>query len=72
MQSMMHPMPMDHLAMSPDGRRFIEAGTDKTIRIRDAGGAAQFHAHDGPITVLVWSPTGQAIASDSADLSIKI
>lgn len=54
---MMNPMPMDLLAISPDGRSFIEAGTDKMIRIRDAGDAAQFRAHDGPITVLAWSPT---------------
>ena len=67
--------PMDVLALSSDGRRFAEAGTDKLVRIRDAATLAvlqEFRAHDGPITALAWHPKHPIVASASTDMTIKL
>jgi hypothetical protein len=66
---------MDALAVAPDGRRFAEAGADKSIRIRDGATLAVqsvLRAHDAPITTLAWHPIQPQIASGSDDLSIKV
>lgn len=70
-----HHSPMDVLAVSPDGRRFAEAGTDKKVRIRDMETLEiqrEFRAHDDDIAALAWHPTLPVLASASLDLTIRI
>lgn len=60
---------------SPDGKSFIEAGSDQNLRIRDSktlGVIRQFRAHNGAITALAWHPTRPIIASGSEDLGIRL
>ncbi len=75
LRSVTHQSTMDSLALAPDGRRFAEAGADKTVRIRDTATLAvlqEFRAHDGPITALAWHPTKPILATASADLTIRL
>lgn len=70
-----HHSPMDVLAVSPDGRRFAEAGTDKKVRIRDMETLEiqrEFRAHDDDIAALAWHPTLPVLATASLDLTIRI
>ena len=70
-----HHSPMDVLAVSPDGHRFAEAGTDKKVRIRDMETLEiqrEFRAHDDDIAALAWHPTLPVLATASLDLTIRI
>jgi WD40 repeat protein len=74
-QTATHATAMDLLAVAPDGRRFAEAGADKSVRIRDAGTLAvlqEFRTHDGPITALAWHPQRPVLATASSDLTIRL
>jgi WD40 repeat protein len=74
-QRVMNPTPMDVLAVTSDGKRLAEGGTDRRIRIRDAGTLLvekEFRAHDGPITALAWHPSKAVLASSSSDLSVRL
>jgi len=67
--------PMDALAVSPDGRRFAEAGTDKKVRIRETTSLEiqrEFRAHDNEIAALAWHPTLPVLATASLDLTIRL
>ncbi len=74
-RTLAHATAMDVLVVSPDGRRFAEAGVDKNVRIRDVTTLAvqqEFRAHDGPITAIAWHPSKPVIATASGDLSVKV
>jgi hypothetical protein len=63
------------LTITPDGKRFAEAGADKMVRIRDSQTLEvlrEFRAHDGPITAIAWHPNKPILATASADLTIKL
>jgi WD40 repeat protein len=73
------PMPADvtlkALAVSRDGRRLAEGGSDLKIRIRDTATMnvlQEFRAHDQDITALAWDATTGLLASGSADLTVRI
>jgi serine/threonine protein kinase/WD40 repeat protein len=73
------PMPADvtlkALAVSRDGRRLAEGGSDLKIRIRDTATMKvlqEFRAHDQDITALAWDATTGLLASGSADLTVRI
>lgn len=70
-----NPTAMDVLAVSPDGRRFVEAGADKCVRVRDPDTLAvlqEFRAHDGAITAIAWQPGSDIVATASDDLTIRL
>jgi WD40 repeat protein len=61
--------------VAPDGRRFVEAGADRNIRVRDGTTLVvlrEFRAHNGMITALAWHPTRPILATASADLAIRL
>jgi WD40 repeat protein len=73
------PMPADvtlkALAVSSDGRRLAEGGSDLKIRIRDTATMNvlhEFRAHDQDVTALAWDPTTGLLASGSADLTVRL
>ena len=75
LQTATNPSPMDVLALSPDGKRFAEAGADKQVRIRDTATLTvlqEFRAHDGAIAALAWHPTKPILATGSEDLAIRL
>jgi len=61
--------------VAPDGRRFVEGGVDRNVRLRDGATLEvlrEFRAHNAPITVLAWHPTRPIIATASEDLVIRL
>jgi WD40 repeat protein len=59
LHSAINPTAMNALAISPDGSRIAEAGSDKILRIRDSATLKviqQFRVHDTGITALAWNP----------------
>lgn len=75
LKSATNPSVMEVLSVSPDHQRFVEAGADKRVRIRDASSLEvlrQFRAHDGAITALAWHPSEPVLATGSVDLTIRI
>lgn len=60
---------------APDGNRFVEAGADRNVRLRDAATLEvlrEFRVHNAPITALAWHPTRSVLATASEDLVIRI
>ncbi len=60
---------------SPDGRRFVEAGADRNVRLRDGATLEvqrEFRTHNAPITALAWHPTRAILATASEDLVIRL
>jgi len=75
LRSVTHPSAMDAVAASPDGRKLIEAGTDKRVRVRDAETLEilkEFRVHDGAVIKLAWSPQRAIIATGSMDRCVRV
>lgn len=69
-----HSTAMDTLAISPDGKRFAEAGGDKRVRIRDAESLEileEFRVHDAAVTAIAWHPSLPILVTGSDDLTIR-
>ncbi|MHC4643564.1 MAG: protein kinase domain-containing protein, partial [Planctomycetota bacterium] len=63
------------IAFAPDGRRFVTAGGDGTIKIWDAADGRELmtlRGHDFPVISITFRPDGKRIASVSRDSKIKI
>ncbi|MBK8035810.1 MAG: protein kinase [Verrucomicrobiaceae bacterium] len=74
-QEVRHATPMDFIAVTPDERRFAEAGTDKMVRLRDANTLAvvrEFRAHNGPLTAMTCHPLHPILATASTDLTVRL
>jgi len=75
LRDVLHPTPLDFIAVTPDERHFAEAGADAMVRLRDAGTLAvvrEFRAHDGPITAMACHPTRRILATGSFDLTVRL
>ena len=60
---------------APDGRRFVEAGADRNVRLRDGTTlevVREFRVHNAPLTALAWHPTRPILATASEDLGIRL
>jgi len=63
------------VAFSPDGKRIVSDGRDKTIKIWDAATGAELmtlRGHDGWVFSVAFSPDGKRIISRSGDNTIKV
>ena len=63
------------LTFAPDGKRFISAGRDGTIRVWNAGDGSELmtlRGHKETVMSAIFSPDGKRIASVSRDKTIKV
>jgi WD40 repeat protein len=63
------------VAFSPDGRRILSAGRDKTIRLWDVQTGEQIHCmagHTNTVYQVCFSPDGNQALSASADLTVRL
>src|SRR5262245_57111152 len=70
-----HTGPVNAVGVSPDGKRVVAAGDDKTISIWDIGSGKELmrlKGHAAGIDAVAFSPDGKRVASASSDGSARI
>ena len=66
---------INHVAISPDGKNVLTAGSDRTLRIWPLAQdqpAAVFQGHSSEVTAAAWHPANQQIASASQDGTLRV
>eukprot|EP00953_Heterococcus_sp_UTEX-ZZ885_P004072 2698-Heterococcus_DN1.PRE.4 len=70
-----HQQPVNHIAFSPDGRRFASASFDKKVKVWD-GRTGKFIAtltgHVGAVYQIAWSADSRLLVSASKDSTVKL
>ena len=62
-------------AYSPDGKRIVSGGEDKTLKVWDAETGAEVRSlkgHTGAVYSVAYSPDGRRIVSASQDGTVKV
>lgn len=70
-----HQQPVNHLAFSPDGRRFASASFDKKIKVWDGRTGtflATLNGHVGAVYQVAWSADSRLLVSASKDSTVKL
>ncbi|MCM3922054.1 NB-ARC domain-containing protein [Frankia sp. AiPs1] len=65
---------VDGLAVAPDGRMLVSAGSDGTVRlweVPDGRGQTVLTGHDGAVLDCAFAPDGRAVASAGADGTVR-
>ena len=66
---------VDSVAYSPDGKRIVSGGVDKTVKVWDAATgqeALSLKGHTGAVTSVAYSPDGKRIVSGCNDKTVKV
>lgn len=66
---------MNHLAFSPDGRRFASASFDKKVKVWDGRTGtflATLNGHVGAVYQVAWSADSRLLVSASKDSTVKL
>ena len=70
-----HGKPLTSLAFSPDGKYFLAAAADGSVRLYQADNGNEYALlgmHEDAVTQAVFSPDGKQVASASADRSVRL
>lgn len=70
-----HQQPVNHLAFSPDGRRFASASFDKKVKVWDGRTGtflATLNGHVGAVYQVAWSADSRLLVSASKDSTVKL
>jgi WD40 repeat protein/tRNA A-37 threonylcarbamoyl transferase component Bud32 len=70
-----HEMAVKAVVFSPDGKRLVSAGQDRTLRIWDAATGTEtmtLRGHDGAVTAVAFAPRGERMASAGGDGTVRL